>query len=429
MNDKYFNNWIMQTATTWDDISDIIECVGINFIDSDHKQLANYLVEINRIIIDLKSNKVDMNLIQQQKDILTKLYDYAGAHFKREEKMISKFKLGGLSVQKEQHTKILIMLESILDSFSKGNTTITEDLKLKILDWLVVHINTYDFNTYNLENWSSQLSEAKTIKDILILIKLSGIVSIDKSNKKLIEHLLKIFNDYSKNSDFIELKKSMLSISDELKKNLENEVEFISKYQLKGDKLQISEHDKLCEFINNEDVEEKDLSKFKVDLLVLILMHISKVDYQLFNVDEHIDNLLLYSSTKAEIDWLIKKTDYPEIDEQHINFVDLLLNFTHELNEANSKEELLEITGKGTSSLIKYARDHFEHEETIMKEKPNLPGINEHKIAHNNILDKLSQIKYFVDNQKVDVFPILRSKILNLWIHHTNSVDQITFKN
>ena len=178
MNDKYFNDWVMQTATTWDDISDSIECVGISFIDRDHKQLANYLVEINRIIIDLKSNKINMNLINKQKDVLTKLYDFAVVHFGREEKMIPKFKLNCLSIQKEQHTKILNMLKLILDSFSKGSTTITEDLKLKMLDWLVVHINKYDYNTYNLKNWNRQILEAKSITDVLILMKLSGIISI-----------------------------------------------------------------------------------------------------------------------------------------------------------------------------------------------------------------------------------------------------------
>ena len=93
MNDKYFNSWVMQTATIWDDISQVIKFVGISYIDRDHKVLANYLIEINRIVIDLKNNKIDMSLIQKQKVILKKLYDYSVAHFRREEKMIVKFKL------------------------------------------------------------------------------------------------------------------------------------------------------------------------------------------------------------------------------------------------------------------------------------------------------------------------------------------------
>jgi hemerythrin-like metal-binding protein len=201
----------------------------------------------------------------------------------------------------------------------------------------------------------------------------------------------------------------------------------MNRYKLKGQELQKYEHLKICEFLDNMKLEEKDIPKFKAELLTQLLKHISITDYKLINTEEHTNNLLLNATTKAEIEWLIYKTKYPEIDEDHVKFIDFVLDFTHLRDKASSKKELLEIISKGTSVLYKYAKDHFEHEKKIMDNNPNLPEIEEHKLKHKEILDVLTQIKYYIDNQKVNYFTILRSKILNIWIHHTNTMDQITF--
>ena len=290
-----------------------------------------------------------------------------------------------------------------------------------------MHINKYDHDTYCLENWNKNIEEAKSINDLMILIKCSGILSIDRANKKLIKYIINIFNDYSDSSDFDKLIENIQLICSKIKSNFESKIQFMERYKLLGQELQKSEELKICELMNNLKLEEKGVSKFKVEILTLLLKHISITDYKLINTEDHINNLLLNASTKAEIEWLIYKTKYHEIDEDHTNFIDLVLNFSHELDKTTSKKKQLEVISKGTTSLYEYAQKHFENEEKIMDENPNLHEIDEHKLKHKEILDILLQIKYYIDNQKVNIFSILRSKILNIWIHHTNTMDQITF--
>ena len=179
MNDKYFENWVIQTARTLDDISGVIKMVGIKFVDEDHLQLAEYLTEINRLILELEKNETSLILLKKQEGVLKKINEYAIAHFAREEKMIAKYGLTNGKEQKEQHSKILKELREILENLKSGNISVNSDLKSYLLEWLVNHINKYDYIGYKTENWKDQLISCKSLKDVEILFKKSGIEGID----------------------------------------------------------------------------------------------------------------------------------------------------------------------------------------------------------------------------------------------------------
>lgn len=428
MNENAYTNWILLTATTWEDIAGSVKLTGISFIDKDHKILANFVLEINRILIQIKSNTMDLTFLEKQRIVLQELYNYAVLHFRREEKLIKYYKLQCLHEQEEQHEKILKLLKSVLDDYSKGHISVSEGLKLSLMDWLVNHINIYDYNSYTVSHWSEIIRNSKRIQDLFVLLKRTSIKSIDEANRNFLSKIITVFSESEKDTEFSDFKKKIATVPREIQKLYELKSEFMNKYKIEGVKHQKEEHDKLKAMIDEKTQSEiVSLPDLKVEIITSVIKQISDIDYFYLNTGDIIDNILTHSKSEKEISWLIQRTGIKIIDDDHVNFVKIIMDFCNKLDSVNSEVEANKLRLDMTEKMVSYAKAHFHHEEELMAKNPNLPSIPEHKIRHNDILIAVSEIVYFILNNKSDIFTILRSKILNTWIAHTNGIDQITF--
>lgn len=447
MNENAYTNWILLTATTWEDIAGSVKLTGISFIDKDHKILANFILDINRILIQIKANKMDLTFLEKQRIILKGLYDYAVLHFGREEKLIKYYKLHCLQEQEEQHVKILKLLKSVLDDYSSGNISVSEELKLSLMDWLVNHINTYDFNSYSVSHWSEIIRNSKRIQDLFVLIKKTFVRPIDVANRDFMTKIISVFSETEKDNDISEFKKRISAASNEIQKLYELKSTFMEKYKIQGIEDQKAQHNKLKTLIDgivkseitvlpSLKVEVKDensppvpanLSDVKVEIISSIIKQISDTDYFHLNIGDITDKVLANAKNDKEITWLIQPTAIKVIDDDHMHFVKIVIDFCNKLDSAKSEIEANKLRLEMTEKMVNYAKAHFSHEEGLMDKNPDLPAIPEHKMRHKEILNSLSEIEYFIVNNHGDIFTILRSKVLNIWIAHTNGMDQTTF--
>jgi hemerythrin len=113
--------------------------IGIEKIDSQHKELIKRLDAIAQAIL----HKQGKNKIIE---LLKFMEDYGNTHFSHEEEFMAKFDFPGLASQKKHHErfketteKLLIHLES-----EKDMESFASSVQRYLIDWLILHIKSED---------------------------------------------------------------------------------------------------------------------------------------------------------------------------------------------------------------------------------------------------------------------------------------------
>lgn len=102
-----------------------------------------------------------------------------------------------------------------------------------------------------------------------------------------------------------------------------------------------------------------------------------------------------------------------EIDEQH----QMLFVLVNALLAATEKSDLTE----AVANLFKHTRDHFAHEETIMR-RTDYPGLQAHVEQHNTLLSKLSNASELIANYTLTMANL--ESFLAAWLlNHMETLD------
>lgn len=102
-----------------------------------------------------------------------------------------------------------------------------------------------------------------------------------------------------------------------------------------------------------------------------------------------------------------------ETDAQH----QTLFTLVNELLCATEKPHLME----AMANLFKHARDHFAHEEAVMRSM-NYPGLQSHVEQHNTLLAKLGNASDLIANYSLTMASL--ESFLEAWlINHMESLD------
>lgn len=150
--DQVWMRWVMQTARRWSDISGIVRSMNIPEVDNDHKVFTEYVLELNVLIEALNRGHAGLEAVEREKEIISKVMDYASIHFQREEKIMQSSQLPGLAYHKTQHELFSRMVNGIGKDFQAGRIHATDRLKLHILDWWISHINNVDYPSFVLKS-------------------------------------------------------------------------------------------------------------------------------------------------------------------------------------------------------------------------------------------------------------------------------------
>jgi hemerythrin-like metal-binding protein len=429
MNDAWIR-WLMQTARQWDDISDIIRETGIEVIDHDHRKMIEYAFQLNQILSRNRSNSVNIDLIGDQSQLLWELYRYTRMHFSREEELIQDFHLQNYEFHKEQHKRILLVLQNMIHDFVSGRISISSNLKMMILDWIITHINETDRDTFLIENFRPLLNRSTTWEEVKTIIRPTGIIVIDDQHRKMTELTLSLHQLIGSSPNEKELKNRIGELIDYASLHFQTEEDFIRTHSIDGLDQQKNQHRKFLELIDTyrQDLSKRNLNELKTIILEWWINHINHTDFNTFNLRKWAHRIFQSVTGIDEAMLLIRKTGIEPIDREHR----ILIEKSFELIQSIEKSDPENRADQQASwtileEICRFAADHFHEEETRMKTMTGSPVIDRHLQEHRQILAMLHDHLNLIREGKIRLSAGFKVKLFEWWINHTNDTDYLTF--
>ena len=109
-----------------------------------------------------------------------------------------------------------------------------------------------------------------------------------------------------------------------------------------------------------------------------------------------------------------------EIDKEHKKLFDIAQDAFTQVEETQRNAKIKEVL----TELYTYMKTHFKHEEKFMKEM-NYPLLEEHKILHHNIIEKINTFIKQLPNMEESIFEKELAKIIDIaLVHHIIQEDR-----
>lgn len=150
-----YKNWaylLIEQAQTIEDLNIVLRRTGIEEIDQDHLRLMGLTLNLNKLIElndqNIKSGIDNQEVIQKINGVLDKTYEYAAAHFEREEKMMKEHHMTDLRRHSAAHGEILKRILEVKENYLAGRLCMSSNIKTMILEWWIEHTNTMDYRTF-----------------------------------------------------------------------------------------------------------------------------------------------------------------------------------------------------------------------------------------------------------------------------------------
>lgn len=435
MNDANWTRWVMQTARSWDDISNIINKTGVDSIDNDHKQMTEVVLEINSLIDVYESGEIDLNSIHEQGRILQTLYSYASRHFDREIEIIEKFGLPGLEVQKTQHKLFLDMLTGFIEDFNEGRLAVSLNLKSAVLEWWVRHINTVDTNTFSRDNWTqAAIDNARTWDDVVEIIRPMGNELLDVEHREMTEIALGLMQ-------FVDEDQPNLTAVDQVfvdlltcaHRHFGHEEDFLRAYDLPDLADQEKQHEHFIAMLENyrKSIQAGDR---KVDralqssILKWWVNHINVVDYNAFSLEKQGYKILSSATSWEQAKRFIHRTGNETVDDDHKAITEhiLMIDGLIDAMTGVSGEGSLSVGYSFFQELYVLCQKHFEHEEAFMR-AADYPGYALHKEQHDRFLMSLTRYRKDFASGRAVASHHMKNFILKWWVEHIKEFDMRAF--
>lgn len=434
MKDQTWFSWKMQTSKTWSDMAEVLKYTKVDFIDYDHKMLVEYALKLNQLI-----NKMDkdfsLDLLEETGELLNDLYTYAVDHFQREEIFMEAYNLPEIEAHKIVHDDILRVLYGHVNDFNNGKIRVGQDLKSQIMEWLIYHINDFDFKFFEIENWSENLSEARSWDQVKDIISLTGLKDIDLQHKELTVMAIDLLNDLEGSTSPEAIEEAYEAFSSYVEMHFAYEQAFIEKYMIKSTFNHEEEHDffldKIKTFKDKLLENPGGVKAIKKWILTWWINHINVTDFKTFEFSNWAYTVIDRSKTIEEMLILLRRTDINPIDGDHIDFMRLTFDLNNKINEykAAGRQDLEESKAEINAilnALYNAALNHFYREEAMMLDY-DLRDYQSHKREHEAILKRIKTLQEDYGNNRLYASQNIKNMILDWWINHTNTIDYRTF--
>lgn len=427
-----WTRWVLQTARNWKDLKFVIQETGIAHIDHEHKRMTDYMIELNKILFKLEK-RFSPELYDTQKRMMQSFYQYTATHCHNEEKFIKAYNIPGIELQEREHKRLLSVMKDIIFQFETGRVVSAFRQRIKLLELVVTHINSVDNRVFDFKNISGNILEVVTWDEINTFIRLIHVPEIDKQHKILTEMIINLLQTLSieSDSDLIQLSKEeeLKGVIEFSKIHFKTETDIITAFHIEDLSVQMNQHDQFIEFLEEEldkliSGKPIDLSDTRERLLLWWIKHINIFDYRTFRKNDWTKSILVNATKPADVSWLIARTGIEEVDRDHFHFLDILFENVEIFERVDELTDTQRI--EGLNNLFRYAKDHFEREELIMKKKDVLDR-EQHIIEHRSILASLQHFSSLNNDGKIELSKAFKRKILSLWILHINDTDTATF--
>ena len=423
----------MQTATRWEDFTDIIQNTGIEKIDRDHQRLIEYILDMGDAASLTEGANYDSKQLENQTVLFNRFLRSIQQHFDTEEYFINQYELPGKKYQLQQHDAILKKFNRIFSDFKKGIISKFQYGKIGLIEELINHINRFDTQTFTLQNFLPTLKKAKEWEDVSKIIKTIGIPFVDAEHKQLTIQMIEVNQFLSKISYEIKTeaqKKSLMALMEDLhqfsKFHFVHEIRFLEKYSL-STQSQETEHDIFLTALSEQKkkiMEDSfaDIMKFINFIFTWWVEHINEIDFVEFHFSRIAGPVFEQSKSSNDFQWMIRKTGVAQIDKEHIHLITLLLNLR---SPDAQKEKNYDVTIE-LNKIYEFAALHFRHEEVIMK-TTKLKGYGIHQETHTKLLRNIHEAITHAVSGRSRVSPLFHKRLMRGWIEHTNGMDYETF--
>lgn len=428
MNMREWGRWVMQTARNWNDLSPVIRACGLDAVDTDHRRMIEYALEVNSLIETMKKPQLSMETIQREGRFLTEFFDYTAGHFRREESILAQYRLPRFEIHRTQHAEILDMMEGVIHQFEAGQINVAKSLKVSIMEWVVSHVNEVDYETFKVENWSWLLTSAKSWDDLSVFIRQMGIDDIDQQHKHLTVNSLEVCHILENMSGQSAPPEVILPFFADLKEQIATHFAYEETFMHRQGIQGLADHrGKHRGFIDQFDSFESELrqsgcvdpTKFARAILSWWVNHINEIDYATFCKNSWQFSSLERAQTAEQVAGIIRSTGVPQFDEEHRELVELTISLGATRESHKDSSDILTL-------LLAAAQRHFHHEEAFL-ESLGHPGLTNHRIEHGRLLAALGNHAAHFKVGRIGAIDDLRVRMLDWIVTHTNGYDYETF--
>ena len=105
--------------------------LGIEAVDEQHNILVNYIDDLYNAIVDENEAKAS--------EIVLRLAEYAGFHFKAEEEFFDNLQYSEVKSHKKEHNDFIAEVSAFIEKVKEGRP-ITMQLIIFLKEWLLNHI-------------------------------------------------------------------------------------------------------------------------------------------------------------------------------------------------------------------------------------------------------------------------------------------------
>ncbi|MBB5022493.1 hemerythrin domain-containing protein [Desulfurispira natronophila] len=442
MSELHWTRWLLQTARTWDDIKDAFSSMRVDMLDDDHRRLTEFTLELNTLIDLLERDGFNLVYIDRQRELLTHIYNFAEAHFEREERIIEKFAIPGAQTQQEQHEKFLSALQSDIDAFNSGKLTVGETLKNSILQSWANHVNYIDATTFRDGEWVEQaIHKAQQWDDIAELYCSTGLDEIDHQHRELVSAGLELKREIiqGKSPDFPMpegeyIANKLAALLEMAQMHFTYEEDLIQGLNISGFDEHMSQHQSLAVKLTSMVSEAKVTDSEEVlsaihSILMYWRSHINQEDYDLFQLSRWIERLIGSASSWDQVAPVIRSTGVDAIDDQHKHVTIETLRL-HTFIESMRTQQIDSQTIREIDEQFELIQDmvqsHFEFEDAMM-ESAKLPDIASHKAYHAEFSVMLKEFHSNLRKGNMIISVEIKRRLVSWWFNHINVVDYNAF--
>ncbi len=418
-------HWAMGSARSWRDISSIVPETGIDLVDSDHRVLLEFAVELNLLSEDAGKGFSE-ELLERQRDLLYALQEYTKYHFEREEHFIQAIGAPNLELQRAEHARIIQSLDDRSRDFASGRLSVSSELRRSIFTWIVDHISNTDIETFRLAHLEGTLVKARSWFDVRGIFRSTGVDALDAQHRVLVNKILDLSSALHEKSDVPVLRAKLDTVRKVTHDHFAFEEVFMEKYGIDGLGNQKSIHTSFLERLRATDSALAESSGKPLDtahvvneLMAWLLDHVNGLDYNDFRSKAWIVPIFETGSA-GELAPLVRTTGIAAVDQAHQEFIEKATAFGDSIKHLQGGPT--EIMEKRFDDLIAFAERHFKDEEGRFPETAKLRNQKHHN-EHTAILQSLNAYKRNFSEGRVGAASASRSMLLKWWINHTNGTD------
>jgi hemerythrin-like metal-binding protein len=416
ISDRDWDQWVMQTARHFGDISSIIKETGFGVIDDDHRKMIGQALEINTLMESLDHNEFSLTLIYQLGELCNRLRDTSVEHFKKEEELLAKFKVNGRKDHAHLHHGILKGLDQLISDLAEGKLTVTLNLKRAILDWVVLHINEEDAHLFAPQNLLPIFERELPKNDLEILFPETQIPYVDALQRELQEFVI------TRQSDETSIR--------QYKKHFQNLCEYIntlfphlpvspSKRYLKVEGQLLQYFDKIIE--TKEEERDAAIKKWRNQWFLHLHHHI----YKEIGIRNWAPSFTKKLKKPAQFSKIIPDLDIEDLDQGRLLSHRLIIKICQQFSRLVANSKVSDNTNQLLKSIKKlrgHLRFQYEMEDDHFSEHPEqlkgLPPWDQHKELHSTWISLLDYFKILIESDQFELAYPTWDKLLSLWFQH-----------